>query len=389
MRILMVLTYYHPYRSGLTIYAVRLAEELVRLGHTVRVITSQYERSLPTQETIAGVEVRRIPVLASLSKAALMPGLYPAAWRGAGWADVVNLHLPQMDGAPLALLSRFRGKPVVVTYQCDLRLPPNRGVGGLVNALANRTSGALNWVCGSLAHSLVALSQDYADYSSFFQRFPRKVKAVDAPVVLPEVSPADVENFRTRYGVAPGDRVIGMVARLAAEKGVEYLVEALPAVLRSYPEARVLYAGQYQQVLGEEAYYQRLAPRIAALGDRWRFLGPISEAEKAAFYRCCALTVLPSTNSTEAFGIVQIESMISGTPVAASDLPGVRQPVRTTGMGKVVPVANAPALAQAIMAILSDRASYSGDVPEVQKRYAPGTTANHYIDIFQEACNSR
>jgi glycosyltransferase involved in cell wall biosynthesis len=389
MRILMVLTYYQPYRSGLTIYAVRLAQELARLGHAVRVLTAQYDRSLPEYETIAGVEVHRLPVSASLSKAAVMPGLYPAAWKWIGWADVVNLHLPQMDGAPLAFLSRLRGKPVVVTYQCDLQLPSQRGAVGLINALANRVSGVLNGLCGSLAHSLVALSQDYADHSSFFQRFPRKVKPVDAPVELPEVTPTDVERFRAQYQLASTDRVIGMVARLAAEKGVEYLVEALPQVLRSFPDARVLYAGQYQQVLGEEAYYQRLAPRIAALGDRWKFLGPISEEEKAAFFRCCELTVLPSTNSTEAFGIVQIESMISGTPVVASDLPGVRQPVLTTGMGKVVPVGDASALAQAMMAILSHRAGYTGDVPQVQKRYAPGTTANHYVEIFQEACDSR
>jgi glycosyltransferase involved in cell wall biosynthesis len=110
--------------------------------------------------------------------------------------------------------------------------------------------------------------------------------------------------------------------------------------------------GQYQNVLGEEVYAQRLAPLIQALGDHWTFLGNLTPTELAAFYRSCEVTVLPSLNSTESFGIVQIEAMTCGTPVVASNLPGVRQPVMMTGMGRIVPPANARALAEAIIDVL-------------------------------------
>src|SRR4030067_512943 len=53
-----------------------------------------------------------------------------------------------------------------------------------------------------------------------------------------------------KANVQPGQRLIGMVARLATEKGVEYLVEALPEVLQRFPTARVLHMGQYQNVMG-------------------------------------------------------------------------------------------------------------------------------------------
>jgi glycosyltransferase involved in cell wall biosynthesis len=134
-----------------------------------------------------------------------------------------------------------------------------------------------------------------------------------------------------------------MVARMAAEKGVEYLVEAMPEILREHPTARVFHVGQYQNVLGEEEYAAKLRPMIDALGEHWMFLGILPEAELSAFYRLCDVTVLPSTNSTESFGIVQVESMASGTPVVASNLPGVREPVRITGMGCVVTPADARA----------------------------------------------
>ena len=50
MKILVSLLYYRPYTSGLTIYAERLSRALVERGHTVTVLTSQYERALPHEE---------------------------------------------------------------------------------------------------------------------------------------------------------------------------------------------------------------------------------------------------------------------------------------------------------------------------------------------------
>jgi glycosyltransferase involved in cell wall biosynthesis len=64
--------------------------------------------------------------------------------------------------------------------------------------------------------------------------------------------------------------------------------------------------------------------------------------------------VLSSINSTESFGMVQVEAMICGTPVVATDLPGVRQPVGSTGMGRVVPIRDAHALAEAVIDMLRD-----------------------------------
>jgi len=61
---------------------------------------------------------------------------------------------------------------------------------------------------------------------------------------------------------------------------------------------------------------------------------------------------------TESFGLVQVESMLCGTPSVCSDLPGVRMPVQTTGMGLVALIGNAPALAGRIMQVLRNREQY-------------------------------
>jgi glycosyltransferase involved in cell wall biosynthesis len=168
-----------------------------------------------------------------------------------------------------------------------------------------------------------------------------------------------------------------MAARLASEKGVEYLVEALPVVLESFPRARVFIVGQNKDVIGEERYAERLAPMIARLGSHWSFLGILPVQEFVAFLSESEVLVLPSTNSTESFGLVQIESMTCGTPVVASD-----QPVLTTGMGQIVPVADSASLAQAIIHQLRHPTDYRTNSETIAAQYSPETTARHYEQLF-------
>lgn len=384
MRVVIALTYYQPYISGLTIYAVRLARTLAARGHQVTVLTSQFDKTLALHENIEGVEVVRVPVLMRLSKAVIMPGFPFKAWQLFRGADVVNLHIPQLDAAPLSIISRLLGKPVVMTYQCDLKLPS-----GLVNQAAGLVSTIANQITGNIAGSIVALSKDYADHSPFFKRYPDKVQVVNAPVDLPQVKDSEVEAFREKYQVGPRDKIIGMVARLASEKGAEYLAKALLKVIQTFPQARVLYVGPYKNVLGEEAYARKLAPMIEELGEHWSFLGVLSNEELGAFYHVCDLTVLPSTNSTDAFGMVQIESMLCATPVVASDIPGIRQPVLTTGMGKLVPPRDADALACAITTLLETPIRSYEAAKKAAQTYAPQAAAERYETIFQELLKAK
>ena len=111
MKILTVLTYYRPHTSGLTIYVERLAKSLVKLGHEVTVLTSQYDKSLPQDEIQDGVRIIRAPVLFRVSKGVIMPTIGWLAWKLVSSHDVVHLHLPQFDAAGIALRGRILKKP--------------------------------------------------------------------------------------------------------------------------------------------------------------------------------------------------------------------------------------------------------------------------------------
>ncbi len=380
MRILTALTYYRPHTSGLTIYAERVARALVESGHEVTVLTSRFSPNLPSERMEDGVRVVRVPVTARLGKGVLMPTLGWVATRETLAHDVVHLHLPQFDAAGLALRSRLMGKPTVITYHCDLELPP-----GVLNRVTDGVVATMNHIAARCADKVVVYTDDFADSSPYLRRYRSKRVVILPPVELPRAA------AQSSLPPFDGSPVIGMATRFASEKGIEVLLRALPAVLERYPDLRVLFAGQHEGVWGEERYKARLEGEIKRLQNLgvWHYLGVLPPDQMRHFYQAIDVLAVPSLNSTESFGLVQIEAMLQGKPSVASDLPGVRQPVRMTGMGSVVPVGDSIALAEALLANLSAREDEGDAVTltdrqiEILSGFAPARCAQSYESLFE------
>ncbi len=162
-------------------------------------------------------------------------------------------------------------------------------------------------------------------------------------------------------------------------------MDALPAVLNKYPRAQVLFAGQYQNVMGERAYADRLMPRIREYerSGHWTFLGNLNPVEMSSFYPNLDVLVVPSLNSTEAFGLVQIEAMLNGVPAVASALPGVRMPVQMHGTGCVAKIGDPASLAESVIKVLDEPEKYRGDIAAIRKAYDPDSTAAEYETLFE------
>ena len=114
----------------------------------------------------------------------------------------------------------------------------------------------------------------------------------------------------------------------------------------------------------------------------WKFLGLLNPEQIAAFYPNLDILVLPSINSTESFGLVQIEAMINGIPVVASDLPGVRQPVKIHQFGKIFPVGDSNALASALIDLLEHPIKGKIDSQKIKQQYSPVFTDKFLKDIL-------
>jgi glycosyltransferase involved in cell wall biosynthesis len=381
MKILVVLTYYRPHTSGLTIYAERLAKAWVQRGHQVTVLTSRYDNKLAEEEVVDGVRIVRAPVAFRLSKGVIMPTFGMLANKLVRQHDVMQLHLPQFDAAGVALRGRLLRKPTIITYHCDLIMPS-----GPLAWLANQAVTVMNNLAGMFTHRIVTYTRDYAENSAYLRRYMKKLRVIPPPVELPAVTPQAVAAFAQTANPQGRRPVIGMAARFATEKGVEVLLDALPRVLEVFPNAQVQFAGPYQSIIGEEKYAARLMPVIQGYekSGHWKFVGVLNPEQMAAYYPNLDVLVLPSLNSTEAFGLVQIEAMMNNVPSIASNLPGVRQPVRLHNMGCIIPIGDSAQLASDLIDVLTHPENYRGNPAEIAERYRPDTIAAEYEPLIAE-----
>jgi len=148
-------------------------------------------------------------------------------------------------------------------------------------------------------------------------------------------------EVRRALGWSPDDTVIGYVSRIAPEKNVDDLAEALTIVASRRPEARMLLVGDGPSRAALEA----------RIGSFARFVGYRQGDDLADHYAACDLFAFPSR--TETFGNVVLEAMASGLPVVAVRAGGVGETVQHGTTGALVEPAEPPArLADALISLI-------------------------------------
>lgn len=378
MKILQTLYFYTPYTSGLTIYCERLSRELVQRGHEVTVLTSWHDRSLPRENvTEDGVRVVRVPIAFNLSRAVIMPSLLATAARLVRQHDVTHIHLPMAEAGAIAALGRSFRKRVVVTHHSDLVLDGTR--------IEQAAAGVGMWsgiAAGRLATQFVTYTHDRASVSPTVTRIGDDVAVIPPPIEIDTPSPNARETFRERHGLGPGP-VIGYAGRFAVEKGLDVLMETLPAVQEVFPAASYALAGPHLDGRTQMPLRGPWDPYLERYGDSIHKLGVLRGQELADFYAACDVLVLPSINWTETFGLVQVEAMLCGTPSICSDLPGVREPVKITGMGRTAIPGDAKDLGEAILDVLQHPETYRKPVDEVARHFSLPVTIEAYERAYR------
>jgi glycosyltransferase involved in cell wall biosynthesis len=377
VKILQILYYYYPHCSGLTIYVERLGRRLVERGHTVTVLASRHDESYPKDEVGPdGVRVVRTPVVLSVSRGVVMPTFVPRAVSLIREHDLVHLHLPVTEAAPIAALAKAMGKRVIITHHTDLTLPI-----GTFNQVAQRAVFASGVGAGYLADRIVTYTHDRADASPYIKRFRKKTSVVYPPVEIDTPTCEGVRAFREHHGL--GDKpIVGFAGRFAEEKGCDYLLRTIPRVNAALPGVQYVFAGEYLNVVGE-TLYERCQPLLREFRDHVLLLGVLRDDELMNFYAASDVLTLPSVNFTETFGLVQVEAMLCGTPVVAADLPGVREATRVTGMGRTVPPRDEPALAEALIEVIQNRASFVKPRLQIEETFSLEATVDAYERVYR------
>lgn len=157
-------------------------------------------------------------------------------------------------------------------------------------------------------------------------------------------------RLRAELGLAEGDEVITVIARLTPWKGHMVLLDAFRAVHAERPQARLLVVGS--PTFWEETYLHELQERAEELGcaEAVRWLGFRSDIPE--LLALSDMMVLPSFK--EPFGIVVVEAMIAAKPVVACDSGGPPEIVEDGVTGLIVPTAKVGPLADAMLELLGD-----------------------------------
>lgn len=378
LRILMALDYFIPYVSGLSVTVDRLAEGLAGRGHSVTVLTHLHDPALPREEMRGAVRVVRAPVLARVGKAQISPALLMAARRELARTDVLHLHAPLVPAVALSWMARRRGLPILTNFHCDLNLPPGT---------ANRAMEAVARFSQNFALDrsdvIVNSTEDYARATPPLSRRLDRFVEIAPPVPPLAPSPVAAADLRARWNVR-GRPVILFVGRFAEEKGLSVLVASLSGIRRRFPDAVLLLAGENRDIPGETVG-RRLASLLANPASGVIATGHVADADMAALFELADVLALPSTNATESFGMIQVEAMKAGLPVVASDLPGVREPVRRTAMGEIARTNDPESLAAALLRVLEDPARYKSRTAAAREAFSVDDTLSRYEAAYRRA----
>jgi glycosyltransferase involved in cell wall biosynthesis len=301
MRILMVAARCHPFMGGIETHIQEVGPRLVARGHTVDVLTTDPSGKWPVQETVRGMNVRRVPAWPKHRDFYVAPGIFAAINRGS-W-DLVHFQGYSTFVVPIGLLATLRRDlPFVLTFHS----------GGHSSRLRNAvrsTQHALLRPMISRAARLIGVSEFEADFFSVRMGVPRKSFAV---IPNGAAMPAPSSN------VAVEPNLIVSSGRLERYKGHHRTIAAMPHLIRRVPDARlhIAGAGPYERELRSLVDSLGLANRVTIAAI------PGSERQKLADLLASAgLFVLLS--EYEAHPVAVMEALSLRRPVLVSDTSGL------------------------------------------------------------------
>ncbi len=301
MKILQLSKFYPPAHGGIEAVARDLSRGFVRHGLDVEVLCAHTRLRHVDERDALGVRIVRAPSFGLVLSTSAAPTLPWVARRHAHVADIVHVHMPD----PLAALAVWTARPrarVVVHWHSDV--------------VRQRLSMALyrplqDWLLRR-ADAIIATSTAYADSSLPLQAWRSKVEVIPLGAPAP-VPPSDraVAATRERYG---GRRIVFALGRMTYYKGYEVLIEAARALT---PDVVVVVGGGGDRL----RHYQALA-HDQGVGEKVRFVGPMSAARVEAHFAAAEVFCMASTLRAEAFGMSVVEAMARGLPVVTTDIEG-------------------------------------------------------------------
>lgn len=341
MKIGMVCPYSFDHPGGVQAHAIDLCSELRRRGHEVSLIgpgrpDAPANADLPDFVELGG---KSIPIRynGSVARLSIGPATFKHVrrWIAENQFDILHIHEPNSPSYSMISLAQCEG-PIVATYHASasdskllkLALPFLRPILERIHGGIAVSEEARRWQVENLAGDPVLIPNG-VETSVFRDAQPL------GPTIAPDGSARPRLMFLGRFD--------------EPRKGLQVLLDAMPAIVAAVPEVELVVAGG-----GSE---QALRERIRAIGlseDNVRILGRVSDEMKASALRSADVYIAPNTGG-ESFGIVLVEAMAAAAAVLASDIPAFRAVGQEGESAALFRNGDSADLASQVIGLLQDR----------------------------------
>ncbi len=377
MKIGIVSPYDWSYPGGVREHIRHLSTQFTSMGHEVRVLAPATRTINPLLDDHIFYSMGKtapVPVNGSIARVAIDPTL---AWKVRNVLkqehfDILHIHEPLVPGLSLTAL-RFSNTITVGTFHAFVH-PKVTSTQYLAYASATPF---LRPYFRRLAGRIAVSSAAYQFASHYFP--------ADYTIIPNGV---DLERFNPQVLPLPqfmdGKQNILFVGRFERRKGAKFLIRAIPQIREQHPNTRFIFVGD-----------GRLRPGLQRVVQQhgWKdviFTGYITDNELPRYFSSAHVFCAPATGG-ESMGIVLLESMASGTPVVASNIPGYATVIRPGIDGLLSTPRNSEELAQATSTLLRNENLRQKFISTGLKKvhayawpYVAQTILNYYDQLIDE-----
>jgi len=382
MNIVMVTNTYLPHVGGVARSVDAFTTEYHRRGHRVLVVAPEFPGT-PAHEQ----DVVRIPAIqhfngSDFSMALPVPGLLRDALESFQ-PDIVHSHHPYLLGMTALRIARSRRRPLVFTHHTRYE--------EYTHYVPLNVPKLKRFVIELATHYCNLCDQVFAPSESIASLLRERgvltpIAVVPTGVRIEQFASADGPGFRRALGIPQDAFLVGHVSRLAPEKNLHFLAEAVARFLKIHPRTHFLVVGTGPSEPDIRSVFAR-----SGLSGRLHHAGVLGHPRLADAYH--AMDVFAFASKSETQGMVITEAMAAGLPVVALDAPGVRDVVRDRYNGRLIQIESTQAFALALGWVLelpaAQRRALSGAALKTAREFSLERTADkalaHYQALLSQA----
>jgi 1,2-diacylglycerol 3-alpha-glucosyltransferase len=384
MRIAFYTNTYYPVISGVVRSVSSFRQALSDLGHAVFVFAPQapqtddlepYIFRYPSLDLgLPGEITATIPIWSFADK--LLPPLK---------LDVIHSHHPILLGNVAANKAEELNLPLVFTFHTQYReyshyVPLTQEI---VQEFVKDVIDT--WLVEYIkrCQHIVVPSESIRKLLAEEYGVTERVTIIPTGLDLKVYQRADGEAVRQARGWED-DQIIISAGRLASEKNWETMLRAMPAVIQSIPNVRLVIAGEGE----DRASLEKLAGQLG-IQERVEFAGKVSFDDMPAFLKAADLFCFASITETQ--GLVTLEAMAAGLPVVAVDASGTRDVVENDREG-LLTANDSQALSEALLNVLTDedlRMRFTEAAGDKARQFSIEEQAHKLLGVYETAIEAR